>query len=279
MSAVATKTRGTRREECQATLPVLATTAAQGMQDIRAALNQVEVLVDGARNIGDSGDHGDRLMRLGINVVLPDLLETLQPDAYTESSVSEALNVMYDLEAAVMGAEAMHRGDARGTLLGLALSILDDLSNHMDRFKFWPQESPVPAGSAESTMQGAASLPIHRAAHIDETHDPYSVMLQAQAVAEIAATEAATDVHWAIHSLVEKSTEKTEKAQRALQSGRISIELHEAASNELAGVVGMLRALNNDAVDDVLLYALETLLVLAKAQIDADYEAHRRGTE
>lgn len=130
-----------------------------------------------------------------------------------------------------------------------------------------------------SEVQVATPPPVRRAAHTDEAHDPYCVMLQAQAIAEIAATAAATDVYWALASLTDKCTEKAEEAQRALQNGEYSSDLHEQASNELAGLVGLLRALNSDAVDDVLLYALGTLLVVAKAQLDADYEAHRRGAQ
>ncbi|MFH0128778.1 hypothetical protein ACGLHS_01120 [Variovorax sp. VaC1] len=66
--------------------------------------------------------------------------------------------------------------------------------------------------------------------------------------------------------------EKVERAHTAHAEGAHSKDIHDSASHELAGLLGIIRVVNSDSVDDGLLYAAETLVMVAKAQIDADNE-------
>ncbi|RUR68655.1 hypothetical protein EJP67_16455 [Variovorax guangxiensis] len=103
-----------------------------------------------------------------------------------------------------------------------------------------------------------------------DSHNPHDVMQQAHDVAEIAANNEGTDLYWGILSLIEKAIEKVERAHSALSVDAYSKELHDKASDELAGLLGVLNAVNTDVKDDGLLHAVETLVIVAKAQIDAD---------
>ncbi|MNL23880.1 hypothetical protein D3C87_1452890 [compost metagenome] len=90
-------------------------------------------------------------------------------------------------------------------------------------------------------------------------------------MAETAANDdGSEDSLWGLHSLIEKSVEKVSKVVEG--SNADSEDVCSRASDELAGVLGVLHAVNTDGLDNPLLYAVESLLLMAKRQIDANVE-------
>ncbi|MET3373735.1 hypothetical protein ABIC89_002798 [Variovorax boronicumulans] len=98
--------------------------------------------------------------------------------------------------------------------------------------------------------------------------DPYRLMQQAKDVAEVAAlNDEGTDAMWGVHSLIEKALEKVSQAVEHREAD--SQDLFNKASDELACTLAVLSAVNNDGLDNALLYAADTQIRLAKQQIDA----------
>lgn len=100
------------------------------------------------------------------------------------------------------------------------------------------------------------------------------LLAQACDVAGVVANNNATDLHWGIHGLLMRCAERAADIYENEHSDGV-INALEALSTEMAGVVGIIEALT-PTLDDPLLYAVETLAVSAKAQIDADIGASRR---
>lgn len=130
-----------------------------------------------------------------------------------------------------------------------------------------PAEEPGPTGPV--TLQASAPTLIEGDEWGD--FDPYCLLLQARDVAETAANDdGSEDSMWGLHSLIEKSVEKVSKVVERANAG--SEDVCSRASDELAGVLGVLHAVNTDGLDNPLLYAVESLLLMAKRQIDANVE-------
>lgn len=129
-----------------------------------------------------------------------------------------------------------------------------------------PAEKPGPTGPV--TLQASAPALIEGDEWGD--FDPYCLLLQARDVAETAANDDGSDAIWGLHSLIEKSVEKVSKVVEEANSD--SEDLCSRASDELAGVLGVLHAVNTDGLDNPLLYAVESLLRMAKQQIDANID-------
>jgi hypothetical protein len=94
-----------------------------------------------------------------------------------------------------------------------------------------------------------------------ELDEALCVISQARDVAEAMATDEGVDAFWGILRLVECGVDKVEAAH----AGR-SRDVSEEASDELAGVLGVLGATN---LDHLLLHAVVTLVALAKSHLDA----------
>lgn len=105
---------------------------------------------------------------------------------------------------------------------------------------------------------GTAGASIPRDDQLDEA---LNVICQARDVSEKVAHDGATDVLWGVHRLLECAVDKV----MAVHAGRTTA-LNDEASDELAGVLGVLRGLE---LDELLLHAVETLVVLAKAHVDS----------
>lgn len=124
-----------------------------------------------------------------------------------------------------------------------------------------------PRGKAAAPATAAAkAAPIHRAAHLDDRVDPYTAILNASACAGLLANSVGSDVMWALNSLIDKAAGKVEAAHSDAEAGRYSEEAHDDASNELAGVLGLLRVLDDGT--EALMGACETLVIVCKAEID-----------
>lgn len=114
----------------------------------------------------------------------------------------------------------------------------------------------------------ADESPVKSVQAADHEWDPYCLMLQAKDVAEAAAlNDEGTDAMWGVHSLIEKAVEKVSQAVEHREAD--SQDLFNEASDELAGTLAVLSAVNNDGLDNSLLYAADTQIRLAKQQIDA----------
>ncbi|MFM9926929.1 hypothetical protein VLK31_28360 [Variovorax sp. H27-G14] len=124
------------------------------------------------------------------------------------------------------------------------------------------------AGANGKKLVTAAHAPdsIRRAAHSDDVQDPYVVILNALACVQVANLSGGTDVLCALYSLTKKASEKVSQASGMHQAGSYSLELHDAASDELAGLLGLLRVLDDGT--EPMLSAAETLVILCKAGID-----------
>jgi len=95
----------------------------------------------------------------------------------------------------------------------------------------------------------------------DPLDEALNVICQARDVSEKVADDGGTDVLRGVHRLLEGAVDKV----TAAHAGRTKA-LNDEACDELAGVLGVLLALD---LDELLLYAVETLVVLAKAHVDA----------
>lgn len=95
----------------------------------------------------------------------------------------------------------------------------------------------------------------------------YDAMLEAVAVLRAAEYAAAcsTDMYWGLISFAEQCADHVDRAQAAFEAKGFSLSLHEEASAQLAGLLGVLYAVNKD---DVLLQAATRLVTIAKSQID-----------
>ncbi|MNV57619.1 hypothetical protein D3C71_1499610 [compost metagenome] len=131
-----------------------------------------------------------------------------------------------------------------------------------------PSAAPTAASAPAIALHFGTTSPVP-----DEwgDFDPYCLLLQARDVAETAANDdGSEDSLWGLHSLIEKSVEKVSKVVEG--SNADSEDVCSRASDELAGVLGVLHAVNTDGLDNPLLYAVESLLLMAKRQIDANVE-------
>ncbi len=122
-----------------------------------------------------------------------------------------------------------------------------------------------PEAAAPQPTNGNSVKEVQAAEH---EWDPYRLMLQAKDVAEAAAlNDEGTDAMWGVHSLIEKAFEKVSQAVEHREAD--SQDLFNEASDELAGTLAVLSAVNNDGLDNSLLHAADTQIRLAKQQIDA----------
>jgi hypothetical protein len=105
-----------------------------------------------------------------------------------------------------------------------------------------------------------------RAASWADRYDPCVLLMQACDISEAAAIEAADDATYGVHSLIKKASDSVFTALAGQSSP--SADLIQAASDELAGALGVVRAINDDGLDCSLLYVTDTLLRLAKDVLD-----------
>ncbi|SEF19401.1 hypothetical protein ABL840_04890 [Variovorax sp. NFACC27] len=207
---------------------------------------------------------------------LPSALEPVFRPSLTKGSAEATYEALFPPLAVIEAVIALAKGTVLEHTLREGHALLDAAHTELDSCgeltKLLPED---PSESEDSpVLESTTNEVLHKApaAPAIEEHDPYCVILQARDVAQAAADTAATDMHWGIHSLIEKAVEKVEQANSAYVNGTLSKPLHDDASNELAGLLGIIRAVNTDSLDDGLLYAVETLVTVAKSQIDADNE-------
>lgn len=107
--------------------------------------------------------------------------------------------------------------------------------------------------------------------YLDEYVDPKMLMLQANSVMLVAFRQAEhrANQYWGLKLLLERVSDDVDAARESS-----SDETQEKASNSLQGALSLLTAYNDDEVDDELLYAVGTLLSLAKAKVDAAEVQH-----
>jgi hypothetical protein len=110
-----------------------------------------------------------------------------------------------------------------------------------------------------------------RSPYLDENVEPKMLMLQANSVMLVAFRQAEhrANQYWGLKLLIERVCDDVEAARESS-----SDEAQEKASNSLQGALSLLTAYNDDEVDDELLYAVGTLLSLAKAKVDAAEVLH-----
>jgi len=210
---------------------------------------------------------------------LPSALDPVFRSPLTKGCAEGSYEALFPPLAVIEAVIALASGTVLEHTLREGHALLDAAHTELDSCgeltKLLPEDPPESEGSP--VLETTNEVP-HRspAAQAIEEHDPYCVILQARDVAQAAADTAATDMHWGIHSLIEKAVEKVEQANSAYVNGALSKALHDDASNELAGLLGIIRAVNTDSVDDGLLYAVETLVTVAKTQIDTDNEQAAR---
>jgi hypothetical protein len=193
---------------------------------------------------------------------------------------AQRLNIVDDYFVEVLCEQSLLDGFTSVLSDALGATALD--SEHFADLSFEGTRAGEPVAEGTDVELDAAARAVEptaraiRTAPDDEAPDPYSVMHQALEVARAAASNGVTDMHWGLCSLVEAGMRHVERAQDAINAKAFSEDLHNKASCELAGLLGVLRAANTDAVDDSLLYAVETLVVVAKEQIDTDNDTFQR---
>lgn len=268
MNAVATKPR------FKANAAPAAPTLQKRLVDIesRLALGRKQLmLASESAELTHAGDALDVLLLHVIETMLPDALLPLDARPITAEAMEAAYTGMFPSLAAIEGVLCLAVGGAIEPLVREAHKLLDAANNDMD-FGDMPGALPKAAELKTDTAR-AVPLPITA-----ETHDPYCVMMQARDVMLAAIGESAkpTDAHYGVSSLIDCAVDHVERAQAALQVKAFSGDLHDKASTELAGLLGVLRAVNTSEVNDALMYAVETLLMVAKAQIDADNTTNQK---
>ncbi|MDO9357903.1 MAG: hypothetical protein Q7T70_02780 [Polaromonas sp.] len=224
------------------------------------------------------GEAVDVLLLHVIERMLPDAIFPLHARPITAEAMDAAYTGMFPSLAAIEGVISLAAGQAIEPFAREAFELLNSANSDMD-FGDMPDALPM---SCDATTTEAMPAPIDRTAHRffdGDLIDPYCVMNQALNVMRAAVDESAkpTDMHWGVFSLIEHGVAHVERAQAALDAKAFSEDLHDKASSELAGLIGVLHAVNTDAVDNTLIYAVETLVTVAKAKIDSDNEAFMRG--
>jgi hypothetical protein len=109
------------------------------MKEVCGLMTRVEAML----SAGDEGDLGGRLMRIAETYLIPHFYEVLKPDAFSADSVHKAIQALFDVQAAISGAEAIHHGDSRGALMEQAFDCIDAVSGLLDNLGFWPDEPQV----------------------------------------------------------------------------------------------------------------------------------------
>ncbi|MDP9893211.1 hypothetical protein J2W32_001484 [Variovorax boronicumulans] len=124
-------------------------------------------------------------------------------------------------------------------------------------------------GADEEAPVAAREVP-RKALNDGPSHAPYIAACQAMCVLEVATLEAGSDVLFGLRSLLEKIIGTIGSATGQRQAGAHGEEDHELASNEMAGFLAVLRAVDSlsDGNQSELLGAVETLVIVAKNQID-----------
>jgi hypothetical protein len=108
--------------------------------------------------------------------------------------------------------------------------------------------------------------------------DPLPLLEQALAVSKGAHHFAGSraDEYWGIRVLLERVRELVE----VTTVQKDNEEAFDVASNALGGALSLIGQYNNDAVDDQMLYTIETMLALAKKHLDEEWFAlEQAGTE
>ncbi|OUM01637.1 hypothetical protein [Variovorax sp. JS1663] len=142
MSAAATKPRAKGAKSAKKADAPAAETPQFAMSEICRLLRRAEELIDQAREIGEPGDFGERLMRMAIDPTLTDLHRKLRSDAFSRDSVDAAIDVLADLQSLIDGAGATS-GGARSLVLQQAFECTDSAYHLMDRPGFWPAEPQI----------------------------------------------------------------------------------------------------------------------------------------
>lgn len=208
----------------------------------------------------DVGEPVEVLLSFVTEILLPEAIAPLQQTPLTREVVDAVYTGMFPTLAALQGVIALARGSVVEATVREAHDLLDAANSAME---FADTGSALPDKLVAAAQ---APAPVRRAAHSDERQDPYVAILHALTCVEAASVNGGTDVLCALHSLTEKASEKVSEANGQLQAGSYSQELHDAASDELAGLLGLLRVLDDGT--EPMLSAAETLVILCKAGID-----------
>ncbi|HWT21664.1 MAG TPA: hypothetical protein VN280_22405 [Variovorax sp.] len=256
MSAVATKPLVDARQKAQESqFPQRIENIFEGLQRGQERLQLAHASVE----MTDTGAAADVLLRAVVKDMLPAAIAPMWREPLAQTDVDAAYDNMFVSLAAIEGAIALMTGHVLADTLREAHGLLDAAHSAMNF---------VDLGDVLHQRDDSTAEVIQPSAHGDEPHDAYAVILNALTCADIAANHGDTDVFWALRSLVEKVSEKVEKANSARQGGDYSEALHEDASNEMAGLLALVRVLDDDT--EPLLSAIETLIIVAKAQIDRE---------
>lgn len=130
---------------------------------------------------------------------------------------------------------------------------------------------PLDDDAPEASTPLPSAAPADQVQAVEHEWNPYHLMLQAKDVAEAAALhDEGTDAMWGVHSLIEKALGKVSQAVEQEQTD--SQDFLNKASDELACTLAVLNAVNNDGLDNSLLYASASLMRTAKGQIDTEID-------
>jgi hypothetical protein len=185
---------------------------------------------------------------------------------------------LYRIAALLAGAHAHDCIDAteatdRHTLLKQAYDLAESAS-----ISFGFVEQPC-AALALGIEVGRALRINQGTAQRDKSFDPYCVSMQARDVCRSLAenysgTADEAEALWAIFNLLERNTEAV---RVAVEDKPDDLHAHDRASEELASTIGLYNLLAAGGDLDVdLLYAVETLIIVAKNALDDQIAKKRR---
>ncbi|MET3441350.1 hypothetical protein ABIC94_002108 [Variovorax paradoxus] len=220
---------------------------------IMQGLEEASKMLDSAREIGDTGDFGERAMRIAHELIDATIVK-LSP---TDDAMFRAQDELYDAQGVLTGVAAMHEGDGRGLLCESILAQLEALVSDMGRVQFWPKDDAPPAEQASFPGAEWSDLLIE---------DIRSMISESVAVMRACAErERSNLVYGAIYA--------AERAFDVLGAGMDakSIDECEKASAPLGVAADVLLAAL-DSESDWTLYAALRLLNLAQSNLDDEIE-------
>ena len=247
------------------------------LAELREAIALADEKLEMAYEAAEPGEYVDTLIDHVCHGLLGDAVRPLQSPQVTQADSMRVYRDLFPVLACLQGAIKLAEGTVLTSTLEEAFAILDAAQNALDSAT--ETVRALPPGhdrSHELTTEEVSDAGLDNELPAIQQHplpgqlqDPVSIMTQALEVMLMAAVESGSDVMWGLHALVENGWGDVDQAHRVLrEAGKPRTELHDKASETLAGVLGVLRAVQTEHGE--LVGAVATLVTIAKLQLDED---------
>ncbi|TSD59076.1 hypothetical protein FFI97_001725 [Variovorax sp. KBS0712] len=242
--------------------------------DIRAWIVSADEKLEMAYDAAEKGESVDVLLDHICHSVMLEPVRIIHCEDLTQADAQRVYDSLFPALACIQGAIKLADGTVLQHALEEAFELLDTAQTALD-----PVNEAVRSLAEGDTERDEHSPDHPHAAPIaapveserdDEDFDPYCLMLQARDVAEAAFHEGGSDAIWGLHSLIEQTVSKVSAVVEA--ENATDEDVRNDASADLAGTLAVVHAVNNDTVDNPLLYGVASLIRMAKWQIDTEID-------